>query len=134
MSTAFMNSYIVATCTCVTAINCSPVQYTVQYVHMHNYWTDMYMYMIEPQVPWLRTAIYHTGLDVKMEVTQCTGHVSANTRHHQLHWGDREWAYYMCTSITLSVLYSIPTSSSLRSFLTYRISLMTVMNPSSVAN
>ena len=36
----------------------------------------MYMYMIkinEPQLPWLRTAIYHTrGLDVKMEVTQCT--------------------------------------------------------------
>jgi hypothetical protein len=32
-------------------------------------------YMIninEPQLPWLRTAIYHTGLDVKMEVTQCT--------------------------------------------------------------
>ena len=100
----------------------------------YNYWTDMYMYMIEPQVPWLRTAIYHTGLDVKMEVTQCAGRVSANTRHHQLHWGDREWAYYMCTSITLTVLYSIPTSSSLRSFLTYRISLMTVMNPSSVAN
>ena len=25
----------------------------------------------EPQLPWLRTAIYHTGLDVKMEVTQC---------------------------------------------------------------
>ena len=22
----------------------------------------------EPQLPWLRTAIYHTGLDVKMEV------------------------------------------------------------------
>ena len=33
-------------------------------------------YMIkinEPQLPWLQTAIYisHTGLDVKMEVTQC---------------------------------------------------------------
>ena len=26
----------------------------------------------EPQLSWLRTAIYHTGLDVKMEVTQCT--------------------------------------------------------------
>ena len=27
----------------------------------------------EPQLPWLQTAIiYHTGLDVKMEVTQCT--------------------------------------------------------------
>ena len=57
-----------------------------------------YMYMIkinEPQLPWLRTAIYHTGLDVKMEVTQCAGRVSANTRRHQLRWGDREWAYYM---------------------------------------
>ena len=44
-----------------------------------------YIYMIkinEPQLPWLRTAIYHTGLDVKMEVTQCAGRVSANTRHH----------------------------------------------------
>ena len=38
---------------------------------------------------------YHTGLDVKMEVTQCAGHVSANTRCHQLRWGDRELAYYM---------------------------------------
>ena len=58
-------------------------------VHVHN----------EPQIPWLQTAVrvYHTGLDVhvKMEVTQCTG---SNTRRHQLHWGDREWAYYMsCT-------------------------------------
>ena len=35
------------------------------------------MYMIkinEPQLPWLRTAIYHTGLDVKMEVTQCAAY------------------------------------------------------------
>ena len=29
-------------------------------------------YINESQLPWLRTAIYHTGLDVKMEVTQCT--------------------------------------------------------------
>ena len=36
----------------------------------------------EPQLPWLRTAIYHTGLDVKIEVTQCAGCVSANTRNH----------------------------------------------------
>ena len=44
----------------------------------------MYMYMIkinEPQLPWLRTAIYHTGLDIKMEVTQCAGCVSTNTMH-----------------------------------------------------
>ena len=33
----------------------------------------------EPQLPWLRTAIYHTGLYVKMEVTQCAGRISANT-------------------------------------------------------
>ena len=34
-----------------------------------------------------------------MEVTQCAGRVSANTRRHQLRWGDREWAYHMsCTS------------------------------------
>ena len=24
------------------------------------------------------------------KVTHCAGHVSANTRPHQLHWGDRE--------------------------------------------
>ena len=30
-----------------------------------------------------------------MKVTQCPGRVSANTRRHQLRWGDREWAYYM---------------------------------------
>ena len=29
--------------------------------------------------------ISHTGLDVKMEVTQCAGRVSANTRHHHVH-------------------------------------------------
>ena len=42
----------------------------------------------EPQLPWLQTAIYHTGQDVKMKVTQCAGRVSANTRLHQLHWSD----------------------------------------------
>ena len=26
---------------------------------------------------------------------RCAGRVSANTRLHQLRWGDREWAYYM---------------------------------------
>ena len=31
---------------------------------------------------------------LKMKVTQCTACVSANTRFHQLRWGDREWAYY----------------------------------------
>ena len=49
----------------------------------------------EPQLPWETAIIYHIGLDVKMKVTQCTGRVSANTRRHQLRWGDREWAYYM---------------------------------------
>ena len=35
---------------------------------------------------------WSSGLDVK-EVTQCTGCVSANTRPHQLRWGDRGvWA------------------------------------------
>ena len=38
----------------------------------------------EPQLPWLQIAICHTGLDVKMEVIQCTGDIAANTRHHQL--------------------------------------------------
>ena len=59
----------------------------------------------EPQLPWLRTAIYHTGLDVKMEVTQCAGHISANTRHHQLCWGDREWA---CTCTTYMYIICSP--------------------------
>ena len=40
----------------------------------------------EPQLPWLQTVIiYHTGLDVKMEVTQCAGRISANTRHHHMY-------------------------------------------------
>ena len=37
----------------------------------------IYVYMIEPQLPWLRTAKYHTGLDVKMEVTHVHVHVYA---------------------------------------------------------
>ena len=56
---------------------------------LNTYMYKMYMIKInEPQLPWLRTAIiYHTGLDVKMEVTQC---ISANTRRHQLRWDDWE--------------------------------------------
>ena len=47
------------------------------------------------------THVYYMGLVLKMKITQCTGHVSANSRLHQLHWGDREWAYYMsCTHNT----------------------------------
>jgi hypothetical protein len=30
------------------------------------------IYINKPQLLWLQTAIYHTGLDVKMEVTQWT--------------------------------------------------------------
>ena len=37
--------------------------------------------MIKPQLPWLRTAIYQTGLDVKMEVTKCAVHVVLKARH-----------------------------------------------------
>ena len=37
----------------------------------------------EPQLP-----KHKRGLDVILRVTRCTGHVSANTRPHQLHWGD----------------------------------------------
>ena len=40
--------------------------YIVRHVHAH-----VYVHDTEPQLPWLRTAIYHTGLDVQMEVTQC---------------------------------------------------------------
>ena len=62
----------------------------------------------EPQLPWLRTAIiYHTGLDVKMEVTRCAGRISANTRHHQLCWGDREWAYYMSCTRKTCYMYNV---------------------------
>ena len=32
---------------------------------------------------------------LKMKVTHCVGCISANTRLHQLRWGDREWAYYL---------------------------------------
>ena len=32
---------------------------------------------------------------LKMKVMQCAGCVSANTKLHQLCWGDREWVYYM---------------------------------------
>ena len=48
----------------------------------------------EPQLHRLQTAIYHTGLDVKNIVIQYAGHISAKTRLHQLHWGDRKGAYY----------------------------------------
>ena len=71
----------------------------------------IHMYMIrinEPQLPWLQTAIYHTGLDVKMEVTQCAGRVSANTRHHQLRWGDQEWTC-TCMYICITVKYCLNT-------------------------
>ena len=50
----------------------------------------LYMVKInEPQLPWLRTAIYHTGLDVKMEVTHqmsiwCTCTFCTYRRHIQL--------------------------------------------------
>ena len=29
---------------------------------------SIHVYMIEPQLPWLQTAIYHTGLDVTMDM------------------------------------------------------------------
>ena len=38
------------------------------YNHTHARGRSSYI-INEPQLPWLRTAIYHTGLDVKMEVT-----------------------------------------------------------------
>ena len=60
------------------------------------YLNIMYLDIIsEPQLPGLQTAIYHMGLDVEKKVTQCAGHVYANTKLHQLRWGDQEWVYYM---------------------------------------
>ena len=50
------------------------VLYAVEPVYHGHHCSRRYMIKInEPQLPWLRTAIYmyHTGLDVKMEVTQC---------------------------------------------------------------
>ena len=36
------------------------------------------------------------GLDIR--VTHCAGHLSANARPHQLHWGDREMeSAFSCT-------------------------------------
>ena len=48
--------------------------------------------------------ISHTGLDVKMEVTQCTGRVSANTRHHRhiVH------CIYMYIVLYMYIVYTCP--------------------------
>ena len=45
----------------------------------------MYETIKEPQLP-----KHERGLDVTLQVTRCAGCVSANTRPHQLHWGDSE--------------------------------------------
>ena len=42
----------------------------------------------EPQLPWLQTALCHTGLDVKMKANQCTSvqhpmHISSTPNVHQ---------------------------------------------------
>ena len=71
------------------------------------------MYMIkinEPQLPRLRTAIYHTGLDVKMEVTQCAGRVShmyklykdAYNRIHTI------LVHSLCIHMYMYILYILP--------------------------
>ena len=78
----------------------------------------MYIYMVESQLPWLQTAIYDTHrLDVKMEVTQCTGRISANTRRHQLCWGDQEWATtcHVWVNMSIHVYVQYPFVSSLLS-------------------
>ena len=47
--------------------NPDPIHHT-QTLQTHKHKMTVYMIKInEPQLPWLRTAIYHTGLDVKME-------------------------------------------------------------------
>ena len=43
----------------------------------------------EPQLPWLQTAIYHTGLDVKMEVAQCTVRVQCRIVHTNVYEAPR---------------------------------------------
>ena len=80
---------------CVGHVSCegSRVLCTVQ-VHT----CTMYMIKInEPQLPWLRTAIYHTGLDVKMEVTQpmCYRHMQFLYIHCTCI--NVQYAYFLCT-------------------------------------
>ena len=43
-----------------------------------------------------------------MKVIQCTGYVSANTRCHQLCWGDREWASCACNTNVWPYISLVP--------------------------
>ena len=61
-------------------------------VHVHVY---VHENIREPQLPRLRTALKPTCTCRCQPVTQCTGHVSANTRPHQLHCGDWEYAWVL---------------------------------------
>ena len=74
--------------------------YSVHILHTHVNTFEVHVHD-EVQLPLLRRAIYHTGLDVKMEILQCAGHVSANIRHHQLRWGGREWHITCPKSFTM---------------------------------
>ena len=81
----------VCVCVCIHAYASAGVHVCVRaFVHENN--TELqFPQNIEPQFPGLRTALrprYYS-------VTQCTGHISANARSHQLHRGDRECGYYM---------------------------------------
>ena len=60
------------------SVGFEPTTFSVRVKHLHGVIQTSCLYMIkinEPQLPWLRTAIYHTGLDVKMEVTQCADYL-----------------------------------------------------------
>ena len=50
---------------------------------MSNMYNHTHETIKEPQLP-----KHECGLDVTSRVTRCTGRVSANTRPHQLRWGD----------------------------------------------
>ena len=81
----------VCVCVCIHAYASAGVHVCVR-AFVHENITELQLPQnVEPQFPGLRTALrprYYS-------VTQCTGHISANARSHQLHRGDRECGYYM---------------------------------------
>ena len=48
----------------------------------------IYMYNVHETIKEPHLPKHERGLDVTLQVIRCAGRVSANTRPHQLHWGD----------------------------------------------
>ena len=60
----------------------------------------------EPQLP-----KHDRGLGVTLRVTQCAGRISANTRPHQLRWGDwGDHAIVLNRITTLASMHTCPMS------------------------